>query len=164
MAKKLNHTKMSAMLHFNLAMTYYKVSSFDQAADECANAVKYDPKYLKAHLKRAEIYTRQYKFEEAVICYEYICEIEPDHARLLQKAKELASSKRNNRKDFHQILGLHPNFTREDLKKAYRQKALSHHPDRHSDADIVTRRIEEKRFKDASEAYSFLQQRQGYLR
>lgn len=33
---------------------------------------------------------------------------------------------------------------------------MKHHPDRHSDADIVSRRIEEKLFKEASEAYKTL--------
>lgn len=164
LAKKLDDKEMSAIIHFNLAMTYFKLGSFDQAADECANAVKINDKYIKAHLKRAEIYQRQRKFEEAVICYEHICELDStnqDYAILLNHAREAAKTT-IKKKDYYQILGLKHNFTREDLKKSYRQQALSHHPDRHSDADIVTRRIQEKRFKDASEAHSFMQQRYGY--
>lgn len=161
LARILNDREISATLHFNLAMSYFKVNSFDQAADECGNAAKYNPDYLKAHLKRAEIYLQQHKFNEAVICYEHICEIDgskPYHKRLLQRARDLAK-RIDKKEDYCQVLGLNQNFTKEDLKRAFRQKALSHHPDRHFDADIITRRIEEKRFKEASEAYSILQKR-----
>lgn len=162
LATKLKDDEMSSILHFNLAMTYCRVGSLDQAADECANAVKLNDKYIKAHLKRAEIYQRQRKYEEAVICYEHICELDSsnnDYVKLLEFAKE--ATKRMKKKDYYHILGLKMNPTLEDLKKAYRQKALLHHPDRHSHADIVTRRIQEKYFKDASEAHSFIKLRVG---
>lgn len=166
LAKQLGDNEMSAILHFNLAMTYYKLGSYDQAADECANAVKINDKYMKAHLKRAEIYLRQSKYEEAVICYEHICDLDNtnrDYAILLKQARDRAKLT-TKKKCYYKILGLGTNFTKEDLKRAYRQKALSHHPDRHSDADIVTRKIEEKRFKEASEAHSFIQLKFAYMR
>lgn len=165
LAKQLGDNEMSAILHFNLAMTYYKLGSYDQAADECAHAVKINDSYMKAHLKRAEIYQRQCKYEEAVICYEHICDLDGtnrDYAILLKQARDRA--KLTKKRDYYKILGLSHSFTKEDLKRAYRQKALSHHPDRHSDADIVTRKIEEKRFKEAAEAHSFIQLKYGYNR
>lgn len=165
LAKKLGDMEMSAIIHFNLAMAYYRLGSLDQAADECANAVRINDNYLKAHIKRGEIYIRQRKFEEAVICYEHLCELDKtnrDYETLLNNAREYA--KRTVKRDHFDILGLPKNFTREDLKKTYRQIALDHHPDRHSGADVVTRRIHEKKFKDATEANSFLQLRFGYNR
>lgn len=166
LAKKLENKEMSAILHFNLAMTYDRLLYYEQAVGECVNAIKINASYLKAHLKRAEIYTKQCKYDEAVICYEHICELDsnsPTYVQLLNACRE-KKSKHVKKKDYFHILGLPINFTREDLKKAYRQQALNHHPDRHSDADIVTRRIEEKHFKDVSEAYTFLQTRHSYLR
>lgn len=164
LAKKLDNKEMSAILHFNLAMTYDKLKYYDQAADECANAVKINNNYLKAHKKRAEIYARQNKLDEAVICYEYLSELDSDNHHIynhfMTQAKQAKESNRwVKKKDYHQILGLGHDCTQEDLKKAYRKQALNHHPDRHSNADIVTRRIEELRFKEASEAYSFIQRR-----
>lgn len=166
LAKRLNAMEISAKLHFNLAMTYYKLGSLSQAADECASAVKINDHYFKAHLKRAEIYHRQQKFDEAVICYEHICELDStnrDYIILLHKAKE--DAKRVRKKDCFQVLGLNTAFlTHEKVKKAYRQQALSHHPDRHSDADIVSRKIEEKKFKDASEALKSIETMYGFNR
>lgn len=166
LAKKLNDLETSSKIHFNLAMTYFKLGSFNQAIDECANASKIDENYLKAHLKRAEIYLRQGKFEEAVICYEHICELDStnrDYKILLQKARE--DAKRVRKKDSFQVLGLNSAFiTHDKLKKAYRQQALSHHPDRHSSADVVTRKIEEKKFKDASVALKSIEAMFGFNR
>jgi tetratricopeptide (TPR) repeat protein len=161
LAKKLNNPEMSAILHFNLAMSYDKLGAYNQAADECAAAVKLNDHYIKAHVKRAEIFMSQGKYEEAVICYEHVCELDStkkdDAMRRIQLAKEWSSKAKKH--DQYEILGLKPYFSLDDLRASYKQKARAHHPDKHSDADIVTRRIQEKIFKEASEAYSFFRKR-----
>lgn len=48
--------------------------------------------------------------------------------------------------DPHQILGLPPSATKEQIKKAYRQLAQKYHPDTGSEAN-------EKRFNEITEAY-----------
>ena len=157
---------MTATLHFNLAMTYDRLGSFNQAVDQCAMAVKIKPNYMKPHLKRAEIYEKLRKLDEAVICWEHICELDStnrEYAIRLNRLREAA--KHIKKREPFELLGLNPiNFSREELKKAYKRKALTHHPDRHPDADVVTRRIQEKMFKDASEAHSHIAVRYGYNR
>ncbi len=55
------------------------------------------------------------------------------------------------KKDFYDILGLSKNATPEEIKKAYRQKALKFHPDKNpGDAKA------EEQFKEAAEAYEVL--------
>ncbi len=49
--------------------------------------------------------------------------------------------------DYYNILGVNKNASQEDIKKAYRKKALEHHPDRGGD---------EIKFKEAAEAYETL--------
>jgi molecular chaperone DnaJ len=54
-------------------------------------------------------------------------------------------------KDYYEILGVSRDASPDDLKKAYRQLALKHHPDRnHGDKES------EEKFKSLSEAYSCL--------
>ena len=64
--------------------------------------------------------------------------------------------------DFYEILGVSREATAEEVKKAYRKKALKNHPDKNpGDPDA------EKRFKEISEAYEVLsddQKRQVYDR
>ena len=54
-------------------------------------------------------------------------------------------------KDLYAILGISRNATKEEIKKAYRKKAMEYHPDRNPDDPQA-----EEKFKEASEAYSIL--------
>ena len=56
-----------------------------------------------------------------------------------------------DQRDYYDVLGVPRTATPDEIKKAYRQRALEHHPDRNDgDADA------EARFKEAAEAYSVL--------
>ncbi len=55
------------------------------------------------------------------------------------------------RKDYYQVLGVARDAPAEEIKKAYRQQALKHHPDRNPGSKEA-----EERFKEAAEAYSVL--------
>ena len=58
-------------------------------------------------------------------------------------------------KDLYQTLGLAPNASEDDVKKAFRRIALLHHPDRNLDDPDA-----EERFKEANYAYSILGNRE----
>jgi molecular chaperone DnaJ len=55
------------------------------------------------------------------------------------------------KRDYYEVLGLRRGASAEDVKKAYRQMALKHHPDRNPGNKEA-----EERFKEAAEAYSIL--------
>jgi DnaJ-class molecular chaperone len=55
------------------------------------------------------------------------------------------------KKDYYKILGIEPEASEEDIKKAYRQLAFKYHPDRNPG----NKQAEEK-FKEISEAYAVL--------
>src|SRR4051812_200714 len=55
------------------------------------------------------------------------------------------------KKDFYEILGIDRNATAEQIKKAYRKKAIEYHPDKNPG----NKEAEEK-FKAAAEAYEIL--------
>lgn len=59
----------------------------------------------------------------------------------------------SSKRDYYEILGVKKSATHEDLKKAYRELALRHHPDRVS-AD--KKKEAEDTFKEISEAYAVL--------
>jgi molecular chaperone DnaJ len=55
------------------------------------------------------------------------------------------------KKDYYQVLGVARDASAEEIKKAYRQLALRHHPDRNPGS-----KEDEEKFKEAAEAYSVL--------
>ena len=64
------------------------------------------------------------------------------------------------KRDYYEVLGVDKNATVEEIKKAYRKKAIQYHPDKNpGDKDA------EEKFKEAAEAYDVLsdpQKRQRY--
>ena len=69
---------------------------------------------------------------------------------MLQEAKlELKKSKR---KDYYKILGVEKSANEDEIKKAYRKRAMVHHPDRHSSASEDEKKDHETKFKEVSES------------
>jgi molecular chaperone DnaJ len=64
------------------------------------------------------------------------------------------------KRDYYEVLGVQKNAPREEIKKAYRQLAIKHHPDRNQGDKSA-----EDKFKEATEAYEILaddRKRQAY--
>lgn len=54
----------------------------------------------------------------------------PEHKQLLKNAQ--VELKKSKRKDYYKILGVNKNASEDEIKKAYRKRALMHHPGTHS--------------------------------
>uniref|UniRef100_A0A8C7WNM0 DnaJ homolog subfamily C member 7 n=1 Tax=Oryzias sinensis TaxID=183150 RepID=A0A8C7WNM0_9TELE len=151
-----NNIKTNAKLYCNRATVGSKLKKLDQAIEDCTKAIKLDETYIKAYLRRAQCYMDTELYEEAVRDYEKVYQTEKtkEHKHLLKTAQlELKKSKR---KDYYKILGVEKNATEDEIKKAYRKRALLHHPDRHSGASPELQKEEEKKFKEVGEAFSVL--------
>ena len=105
------------------------MKKFTESVSDCEEALKLDEKYLKAFVRRGRSYMELEKYEEAVRDFEQAQKMErgnQEYRSLLANAKlELKKSKR---KDYYKILGVDRNANEEEIKKAYRKRALVHHP------------------------------------
>lgn len=147
----------NAKLHFNKATVAAKLGRLNESIAECTHALILNENYLKALIKRATIYMEVEEYEEAVRDLEQACKMDKNNRetkRLLAKAKLLL--RKSKRKDYYKILGIDKNASTEDIKKAYRKRALDHHPDRHANASEGEKREQEKKFKEVGEAYGIL--------
>ncbi|XP_064171178.1 dnaJ homolog subfamily C member 7-like isoform X1 [Anguilla rostrata] len=151
-----NNIKTNAKLYCNRGTVGSKLNKLEQAIEDCTKAIKLDDTYVKAYLRRAQCYMDTEQYEEAVRDYEKVCQTEKtkEHKHLLKNAQlELKKSKR---KDYYKILGVEKTATEDEIKKAYRKRALMHHPDRHSAASVDVQKEEEKKFKEVGEAFTVL--------
>ncbi|XP_063376111.1 dnaJ homolog subfamily C member 7 [Cydia fagiglandana] len=151
-----NNRAVNAKLYFNKATVCAKLNQIKEAAEACTAALELDENYVKALLRRAKCYTELGEFEEAVKDYERLYKIDKskENKMLLQEAK--LALKKSKRKDYYKILGVEKCASEDDIKKAYRKRALVHHPDRHAGAPEGERREQERRFKEVGEAYGVL--------
>ncbi|XP_025161527.1 dnaJ homolog subfamily C member 7 isoform X2 [Harpegnathos saltator] len=146
----------NAKLHFNKATVAAKLGRLKESVTECTEALKLDENYLKALLRRAASYMELKEYEEAVRDLEQACKMDKtrENKRLLAEAK--LALKKSKRKDYYKILGIDKNASTDDIKKAYRKRAMVHHPDRHANATEGEKKEQEKKFKEVGEAYGIL--------
>ncbi|KAL1123908.1 hypothetical protein AAG570_001678, partial [Ranatra chinensis] len=154
----------NAKLYFNRATVSSKLGKLSEAISDCTLALKLDPDYLKALLRRAKCNMDLGQYKEAVQDYEKALRMDksPDIKTKLNEAKfEL---KKSQRKDYYKILGIDKNASAEDVKKAYRKRALVYHPDRHVNASESEKKEQEIKFKEVGEAYGILSDPQKRMR
>ncbi|XP_055849006.1 dnaJ homolog subfamily C member 7 isoform X3 [Episyrphus balteatus] len=147
---------MNSKLYYNRALVNSKIGSLREAIVDCTKVLEINSNYLKALLLRARCNNDLEKFEECVADYEAAFQIQKtnDIKNMLRDAK--FALKKSKRKDYYKILGVNKNSTEDEIKKAYRKKALVHHPDRHANSTAEERKIEELKFKEIGEAYAIL--------
>jgi DnaJ family protein C protein 7 len=123
---------------------------WEEAIEDCDQAVKLDPTYSKARKTRAKAYGQMGNWEEAVRELKAIADANPgDAARRELRDAEL-ELKKSKRKDYYRILGVDKTASETDIKKAYRKMAMLHHPDKNPDNTAAA-----EKFKGMSYVISF---------
>lgn len=146
----------NSKLFYNRALMNSKLGNIRDAIADCTEALKSNPTYLKVLVLRAKSHSDMEMYEECVKDYEAALKIEKtmEIKTALRDAKN--ALKRSKRKDYYKILGIDKNASDDEIKKAYRKRALVHHPDRHASATDEEKREQEKKFKEVGEAYAIL--------
>lgn len=154
------NTDTNSKLYYNRALVNSKIGNIREAIADCTSALGANANYLKAVMLRAKCHNDMENFEECVKDYETALKMEKNAEirRLLKDAK--LALKKSKRKDYYKILGIDKRASDDEIKKAYRKRALVHHPDRHANANDEEKREQEKKFKEVGEAYAILSDQQ----
>lgn len=146
-----------AKLLFNRALMESKLGNFLNSIDDCTDALGLNPKYLKVILLRAKCYNEMENYRDAINDYEMALKMQrtSEIERALEEAKT-ALEKQCEKKDYYKILGIAQNATDDEIKKAYREQARLHHPDKHADGSRETIYRQEMKFKTIGEANAVL--------
>jgi tetratricopeptide (TPR) repeat protein len=151
------NTSFNSTLYANRAAAYSKLGKNQQALDDCTRALDLDPTYLKALLRRAQIYMTLENYEDAVRDYEKAHQMDEQNADTVNRLRNAKLElKKSLRKDYYKILSVAKDASDDEIKKAYRKLALKYHPDKNQDGTEEEKAISEKMFKDIGEAYSVL--------
>ena len=139
--------EVNAKILFNIALCQVKLKQPKEALESLNSALAMKNDYLKASMKRVQVQMELEMFEEAVREAESIFRKDRSQnaKQLLDDAK--SALKRSKHKDYYKILGVAKNATEDDIKKAYKKKALVHHPDRHANSSESEKKENEKKFK-----------------
>lgn len=155
---------LNSKVYYNRALVHSKLGNRLEAISDCSLALTANQAYLKALLLRARCHGELEMYEECVRDYEQAQTQQKtaEVRQLLHEAK--INLKRSKRKDYYKILGVGKQADAEEIKKAYRKRAMVHHPDRHSHASDAEQKEQEKKFKEVGEAYAVLSDAQKRMR
>jgi len=105
------------------------LKAWNEAIEDCDEALKLDPTYTKARKTRAKALGESGDWDEALREYKACLEATPEDSTLRKEIRNAEMElKKSKRKDYYKILGVDKNASDNDIKKAYRKMAIIHHP------------------------------------
>ncbi|XP_013143096.1 PREDICTED: tetratricopeptide repeat protein 1-like [Papilio polytes] len=75
----LQFEQQRSILYCNRSAAKMKLEKYKRAIKDCTKAIELDEKYLKAYNRRAQSYEATEKFDECLVDYKKILEIDPGH-------------------------------------------------------------------------------------
>jgi DnaJ family protein C protein 7 len=156
-------------LYCNRAQAKNKKDDNEAAVHDCSSAIRANPRFLKAWLRRAEINFSLGGKENITQCisdYEKVAELQEqengaddstakiDVKSRIKKAK--VALKRAGKKDLYAILGVSQGSSEDEIKRAYKKAALKYHPDKQAKKTDAEKETALVKFKEINEAFEVL--------
>ncbi|XP_041370631.1 tetratricopeptide repeat protein 1-like [Gigantopelta aegis] len=102
----LSFTKERSIMFSNRAACKLKQENYDDAISDCSKAIELHPQYLKALLRRAELYDKKEKLDEALADFQKVVELDPSQYAARASCLKLAEQiKDRNEKMKEEMLG-----------------------------------------------------------
>lgn len=150
----------------NICACEQALGKYADALSSAGTAVAIAPSFVKAHSRLATLYTELGMLTDAVAAYKRMLELPLERSEETQARSNLATATARSKYDrpvnWYKLLGVEAATSAADIKKAYRQLALVHHPDKAGrggvSADVAEAKAEmsSKLFKQVGEAQRVL--------
>src|SRR5690606_1881151 len=137
-------------------LCHQKLNNNMEALKDINKAIALNENYLKAYMRRGNIFMNLSMYEEAKYDFQKVKDDEPnnrDAAKMLEEAKK--KEKVAKKRDYYKILDLKRDANENDIRKAYKKLALKWHPDRNNESE-EQKKMAEKTFRDINDAYTVL--------
>jgi len=152
-----DHARYALLAHLKIARAALAVKDHAAALESAARAVALDDASLEAHLLRCEAQLAAEDYEAAVRSAKRARELHDDDRTKKAQAKAEAALKQSKTINFYKVLGVRRDASTKDIKKAYRDLALKHHPDKlPADASDAEKEATVQKFQDIAHAYEIL--------
>lgn len=149
----------NSTLLLNIAICQCKLGRNDEAIIALNRAIKYNPKYAKALVKRGEVNLALENYNEAIRDFSEASEHDSTGFGVQEKLKNAqAAAKKAKKKDYYKILGVDKKAQEPEIRKAYKKMALKWHPDKHNGSE-EERAKADKMFREINEAKDVLTDR-----
>jgi len=150
-----NHGVYVIAAYTDLGMAYKGLRQFAEAKASIEEVFRRNPNNWNARRVLGEIQMDNEEFEEAVNTLRQAAEMsEGDQVTHQALHKAEVALKQSKQKDYYKILGVARNADTKVIKKAYREKALEWHPDKHQGEEEKEKA--EKQFTLVAEAHEVL--------
>lgn len=150
------------LLYFRaLAKSKLGFASIRDAINDCTRSMT-DATLSKVLHLRGQCYLTLRNFRKSIEDFETLFKMEKskDVENLLKEAR--LRLMRSQSKNYYDILEVKKSASQADIKKAYRNLALIHHPDKHSDDDKLEQQEIFKRISAANDVLSNQRKRAAY--
>ncbi|KAF7988139.1 hypothetical protein HCN44_007633 [Aphidius gifuensis] len=151
-----NNIGIAKKLYYKMAKASYKLKNYKQSIEDCSKALKIFPNNIDFLIHRGDSYMKICDYKSAVEDLTTALRLNPfsnECRHLLYEAMTLLKVSKSSKSKYHDILGVKKSASLDDIRKAYHEKAMLHHPDRHSNATQEQKMFNEKKFKDITQAY-----------
>lgn len=149
------HNTIAPKANIDLAASYRSLKKYPEAKTCANNAIKMNDNNAEAHRALGHVLMDLEEFDEAVRAFKRAADLSQGNGEIAEDVRKAeAALKQSKQKDYYKILGVARNAKEKEIKKAYREKALEWHPDKHKGED--EKLVAEKKFQEIAEAAEVL--------
>jgi tetratricopeptide (TPR) repeat protein len=148
------HRTVMPQAYYSLARANKELKNYESMVKFAGLALEIADNYWEMHHLLGQGYMDQEKWDEAIASLRRAAELADHHDIGEDLRRAEAALKQSKQKDYYKALGLSRRAKPKEIKKAYREKALQWHPDKHSGE--VEKAAAEKEFQAVAEAYEVL--------